>query len=109
MINRMKELRKRENKTQEEAAKIFSMQTTVYRRYETGERELKASIAICIANYYNVTVDYLIMNDKKEELKKEEIELLHNWRKLKEKQKTRILEEIEDYIEIERERKNNKL
>ncbi len=35
------------------------MHKTTYSRYETGVRELPLNIAILIAKYYNVSLDYL--------------------------------------------------
>lgn len=36
------------------------MQLTVYQRYEGGERELPLWAAIKLADFYNVTLDYLV-------------------------------------------------
>jgi hypothetical protein len=36
------------------------MQLTVYQRYERGERELPLWAAIKLADYYNVSLDYLV-------------------------------------------------
>lgn len=35
------------------------MQRTTYHNYETGKRELPFNIAIIIAKYYNVSLDYI--------------------------------------------------
>ncbi|MBQ5602039.1 MAG: helix-turn-helix transcriptional regulator [Clostridia bacterium] len=47
-------------KTQKQIAEILNMQPTVYQRYERGERELPLWAAIKLADYYNVTLDYLV-------------------------------------------------
>lgn len=64
---RLKDLRTDKDKTQAQLAQILSMQTTQYRRYERGERELPLEIAIALAQYYNVSVDYIagLTNDKR--------------------------------------------
>ena len=36
------------------------MQLTVYQRYERGEREIPLWAAIKLADYYGVTLDYLV-------------------------------------------------
>lgn len=36
------------------------MHTTTYRRYESGERDLPMEVAIQIAEYYHVSLDYLV-------------------------------------------------
>lgn len=65
IYRRIRDLREDNDKTQKEIAKILNMQTTVYQRYERGERELPFWVAIKLANYYNVTLDYLAGRDDK--------------------------------------------
>ena len=57
---RIRDLREDHDKTQKDIATILNMQLTVYQRYERGERELPLWAAIKLANYYNVTLDYLV-------------------------------------------------
>ena len=45
---------------QKEIANYLNMQLTVYQRYERGERELPLWAAIKLADYYGVTLDYLV-------------------------------------------------
>ena len=59
IYRRIRDLREDNDKTQKEIAKILNMQTTVYQRYERGERELPFWVAIKLAKYYNVSLDYL--------------------------------------------------
>lgn len=56
---RIRDLREDADLRQTDMAKILKMQTTVYRRYENGEREVPLNVAILIAKYYNVSLDYL--------------------------------------------------
>ena len=58
--NRVRDLREDSDKTQKEIATLLNMQLTVYQRYERGERELPLWAAIKLADYYNVTLDYLV-------------------------------------------------
>lgn len=60
IYRRVRDLREDNDKTQKEIADVLNMQLTVYRRYESGERELPLWAAIKLANYYNVTLDYLV-------------------------------------------------
>ena len=60
VYRRIRDLREDNDKTQSDIAKILNMQLTVYRRYECGERELPLWVAIRLAEYYDVTLDYLI-------------------------------------------------
>lgn len=57
---RIRDLREDSDKTQKKIAEILNMQLTVYRRYETGEREIPLWAAIKLADYYGVTLDYLV-------------------------------------------------
>jgi len=63
IYRRVRDLREDNDKTQKEVAKILNMQTTVYQRYERGERELPFWVAIKLAKYYNVSLDYLAGRD----------------------------------------------
>lgn len=60
VYKRVRDLREDNDKTQKQIAEFLNMQTTVYRRYECGERELPLWAAIKLAKYYNVTLDYLV-------------------------------------------------
>ena len=57
---RIRDLREDHDKTQKEIASVLNMQLTVYQRYEHGERELPLWAAIKLADYYHVTLDYLV-------------------------------------------------
>ncbi len=57
---RIRDLREDKDKTQKEVAAYLNMQTTVYQRYERGEREIPLWAAIRLADYYNVSLDYLV-------------------------------------------------
>ena len=57
---RMKALRKSRGLKQEEAAEMSGIGYMSYRRYETGEREPTVSSLWKIADFYGVSVDYLI-------------------------------------------------
>lgn len=91
--NRIRDLREDKNITQKEAAEIFFMHLTQYRRYENGESEIPVSLAIKIANYYNVSLDYLagLTNDKGglhcNVLDQDEKLLIQNWKLLSSRQK----------------------
>ena len=59
-LKRMRDLREDNDKTQKDIAELLNMHLTVYRRYELGERELPLWAAIKLADYYHVTLDYLV-------------------------------------------------
>ena len=60
VYRRVRDLREDNDKTQKELALFLNMQLTVYQRYERGERELPLWAAIKLAEYYNVSLDYLV-------------------------------------------------
>lgn len=60
VYRRVRDLREDNDKTQRDIARILNMQLTVYQRYERGERELPLWAAIKLAEYYKVTLDYLV-------------------------------------------------
>ncbi|MBQ7325356.1 MAG: helix-turn-helix transcriptional regulator [Clostridia bacterium] len=60
IYRRVRDLREDHDKTQKEIAALLNMQLTVYQRYERGERELPLWAAIKLADYYQVTLDYLV-------------------------------------------------
>lgn len=60
VYKRVRDLREDHDKTQKEIANLLNMQVTVYQRYERGERELPLWAAIKLAEYYHVSLDYLV-------------------------------------------------
>ncbi|WP_029230758.1 helix-turn-helix domain-containing protein [Butyrivibrio sp. VCB2006] len=59
-VRRLKDLRIDHDLTQQAVADILFCKREVYRRYEKGIRELPLSYAIVLAQYYNVSLDYLV-------------------------------------------------
>lgn len=60
LYRRVRDLREDNDKTQKQIAEILKMQLTVYQRYERGERELPLWAAIKLADFYSVSLDYLV-------------------------------------------------
>ena len=59
MYKRIRNLREDADLSQRQIAEIINMHKTTYARYETGEREIPLNIAILLAKYYKVSLDYL--------------------------------------------------
>lgn len=57
---RLNELRKEKNISQLKLALDLSMNQNTISRYETGEREADYKTLIKIADYFNVSIDYLL-------------------------------------------------
>lgn len=60
LSERMLQLRKSRGLKQEEAAKLSGLTAHTYRRYETGEREPAVSALWKLADFYEVSIDYLV-------------------------------------------------
>ncbi len=60
VYKRVRDLREDNDKTQKDIALLLNMHVTVYQRYERGERELPLWAAIKLADYYGVSLDYLV-------------------------------------------------
>ena len=57
---RIRDLREDHDKTQTEIAEALGTSQTMYARYERGASELPIRHLIRLAEYYNVTTDYLL-------------------------------------------------
>ena len=60
MYRRVRDLREDHDKTQKDVADFLNMNISVYQRYENGIRELPLWAAIKLADYYKVSLDYLV-------------------------------------------------
>ena len=56
---RLRDLREDHDKTQAEIAEILQTSQSYYAQYETGKRAFPFDRAIILAEYYNVSLDYL--------------------------------------------------
>lgn len=56
---KLRELRKSNNQTQEQIAKILNVAPSTYRGYELYTSEPSLATLIKLADYYNVSLDYL--------------------------------------------------
>ena len=59
-VTRLKDIRKDRDLTQKDIAKILNTSQVQYSRYEMGIRLLPIDKLVTLANYYNVSTDYLI-------------------------------------------------
>ena len=61
MVNlRLKELRESKGKTQKEIAEFLNIQQNTYSQYETGQRQISLGFLVQLAQFYNVSVDYIL-------------------------------------------------
>ena len=57
---RLKELRKSRNITQQRLAIELNLNQNSISRYESGEREADYQTLLALADYFNVSIDYLL-------------------------------------------------
>ncbi|MBD5789587.1 helix-turn-helix domain-containing protein [Ligilactobacillus salivarius] len=62
---RISELRKQAGMSQFQLAKVLDIATSTLGMYETGKREPSLKVMNRIANYFNVTTDYLLGRPEK--------------------------------------------
>lgn len=65
IFENIRNLREDNDKTQNELAKYLNIKQTTYSKYELGKINIPIEVFIKLADYYNVTVDYLIGRDSK--------------------------------------------
>ena len=67
LYKRIRELREEKDLTQQKMGEILSCSQRVYSNYEHGELDIPTEILIKLAEFHNVTVDYLLnRTDKKD-------------------------------------------
>ena len=59
MYRRIRDLREDRDLTQKEVAALLHCDQSLYSKYERGERLLPLDLAIRLADYYGVSLDYL--------------------------------------------------
>lgn len=65
-INRIRDLREDFDRSQQEIADYLGTSQTMYARYERGANEMPIRHLIKLAQYYNVSLDYLCdLTDRK--------------------------------------------
>ena len=62
---RIKDLREDSNFTQKEVAEHLHIKQNTYSQYENGQRQIPLDILIKLADFYNVTLDYLVGRTEK--------------------------------------------
>ena len=60
MYRRIRDLREDSDMTQTQLAEILHCSQRVYSNYERGDLDIPTPILIALADYYNVSVDYIL-------------------------------------------------
>lgn len=92
LYRRIRDLREDADKKQTEVAEILETTAQYYGKYESGERELPFSRAIKLAEYYNVSLDYLagLTNNRTGlsfDINEDEMNIIMQYRELSERSK----------------------
>lgn len=67
-FQRLKDMRDDAELKQETVAKHLGIRQNVYSRYERGERTIPIDLLIKLADFYNVSLDYLTGRTRKQEV-----------------------------------------
>lgn len=70
MYRRIRDLREDKDLNQTQVAKMLGMSQTGYSKYETGENDLPTTILIQLADFYDVSIDYLLNRTDKPKINK---------------------------------------
>lgn len=57
---RIRDLREDNDLTQKKIAEYLMCDQSLYSKYERGEREIPLNLIVKLADYYNVSIDYLV-------------------------------------------------
>lgn len=97
---RLRDLREDSDKSQKEIAEYLEISQVQYHRYESGKREIPYHLVIKLADYYNVSVDYISeLSDEKSRrnitLTDDELSIIRKFRTLNDRLKGRLLERLD--------------
>lgn len=104
-FQRIKDLREDKDMKQIEIANLLNVGLSTYQRYERGELRIYLDTSIKLAEFYNISLDYIAgrTNDKrgfnKSDLPDVEVDLLKKFRSLSEQQRGIIIGRIEAMTE----------
>lgn len=65
IFDNIRNLREDNDKTQKELADYLNVKQTTYSKYELGKINIPVEVFIKLADYYGVSVDYLLGRTKK--------------------------------------------
>lgn len=68
VYKRIRDLREDKDLTQKKLGEILACSQRVYSNYERGELDIPTEILIKLANYYDVSVDYILGRTDKPEV-----------------------------------------
>ena len=69
-FQRIQDLRTDADMSQKQLSEILHISQRSYSHYETGSRNIPVEMLIRLANYYDISVDYLVGHTDKKEMNK---------------------------------------
>ncbi len=92
---RLRDLKEDNDKTQKEIAEVIGVSINHYGKYERGETDLPFEKAIILAEYYNVSLDYLagrtnIKNGLNAEISSDGFQIAYKYELLSERSKGKL-------------------
>lgn len=69
-FQRIQDLRTDADMSQKQLSEILHISQRSYSHYETGSRNIPVEMLIKLANYYDISVDYLVGRTDKKEMNK---------------------------------------
>ena len=69
-FQRIQDLRTDADLSQKQLSEILHISQRSYSHYETGSRNIPVEMLIRLANYYDISVDYLVGSTDKKEMNK---------------------------------------
>ncbi len=106
---RIKDLREDADKTQFDIAEYLGTTAQYYGKYEKGERELPFSRAILLADFYNVSLDYIAGRSNfpkgrnSTAFQKDELDIIEKFSTLTERNKGRLEQFLDTLCEQQNE------
>lgn len=97
---KLKELRERKKITQEELAKLLKIEQNTYSNYEKEKTQPKLETLIKIADFYNVSLDYLLERKNIGGLSTQEYELITMFRQLIDSEQKRVIGYLKMELEL---------
>lgn len=97
----LRDLRKGEDLKQTDIGETLEITKQQYQLYESGKREIPFHLAIKLADFYNVSLDYIgsRTNDKNglyiPDLSAEENKIIRKYRSLDEKSRGKLIERLD--------------
>ena len=74
-------LRKNKGYSQAKVAEYLEITTAAYQNYEAGRREANYTNLRKLADFYNVTIDYILAREQKKEIDPIELLPVEDWQK----------------------------